>query len=272
MDRDATVSLSRAPAADAPADALVCRGLTVSVPGRVLVRDLDATLRPGRMVAVLGRNGAGKSSLLHVLAGLRPAGGGAVQFRGRALADWPRRELARHVGFLAQASEDPFPGTVLETALVGRHPHIGPWHWESDADREVARRCLAAADLAGFEDREVDSLSGGERRRLAIATVLAQSPRTYLLDEPVQQLDPLHQREALRLFRARADAGDCVVMSLHDPGIAAFYADECLLLHGDGRWAHGPTDAVLGEASIGDLYGVRVRELRWDGGRTFVPA
>lgn len=272
MDRDATLSLSRAPATDPLADALVCRALTVSVPGRVLVRDLDAALRPGRMVAVLGRNGAGKSSLLHVLAGLRPAGGGAVTLRGRALGDWTRRELARHVGFLAQASEDPFPGTVLETALVGRHPHIGPWHWESEADREVARRCLAAADLAGFEDREVDSLSGGERRRLAIATVLAQGPRTYLLDEPVQQLDPLHQLEALRLFRARADAGDCVVMSLHDPGIAAFYADECLLLYGDGRWAHGPTDSVLGEASIGDLYGVRVRELRWDGGRTFVPA
>jgi iron complex transport system ATP-binding protein len=249
-----------------------CRDLTVSVPGRVLLRGLHATLGGGRMIAVLGRNGAGKSSLLHVLAGLRPPASGSVRWQGRELMLWPRRELACHVGFLPQSSDDPFPGTVLETALVGRHPHIGFWNWESEADRDVARRCLAAVDLAGLEEREVDTLSGGERRRLAIATSLAQEPDVHLLDEPVQQLDPLHQVEVLRLYRKRADAGDCVVMSLHDPGIAAFYADESLLLFGDGRWRFGATAEVLGEESIGELYGVAVRELRWDGGRTFVPA
>jgi iron complex transport system ATP-binding protein len=255
-----------------PAEALACRDVTVSVPGRALVERFDAVFRPGRMIAVLGRNGAGKSSLLHVLAGLRSPAGGEVTWQGRGLADWPRRELARHVGFLAQSSEDPFPGSVLETALVGRHPHIGFWQWESETDRGVARRCLEAVDLEGFEEREVETLSGGERRRLAIAAALTQEPLVYILDEPVQQLDPLHQLEVLRLFRARADGGACVIMSLHDPGIAAFYADESLLLFGDGRWLKGPTAEVLGEASIGALYGVAVRELRWEGGRTFVPA
>ncbi|MFO1408102.1 MAG: ABC transporter ATP-binding protein [Steroidobacteraceae bacterium] len=271
MDRDEALPLNAGAPID-DRDVLACERLTVAVPGRVLVRDLDVGFRPGRVIALLGRNGAGKSSLLHVLAGLRPAAGGRVRWRDRPLEEWPRRELALALGFLAQASEDPFPGTVLETALVGRHPHIGTWRWESDDDRAIARRCLAAVDLSGVDGRDVESLSGGERRRLAIATVLAQAPRIHLLDEPVQQLDPLHQLEVLRLFRARADAGDCVVMSLHDPGVAAIYADECLLLHGDGRWRHGPTDRVLDEASIGELYGVRVRELRWDGGRTFVPA
>ena len=226
---------------------------------------------PACMIAVLGRNGAGKSSLLHVLAGLRAPTDGAVRWRGRSIDQWPRRDLARNVGFLAQSSEDPFPGSVLETALVGRHPHIGFWQWESAIDVEVARRSLEAVDLAGFEQREVETLSGGERRRLAIATTLTQQPLVYVLDEPVQQLDPLHQLEVLRLFRARADAGACVIMSLHDPGIAAFYADESLLLFGDGRWLKGATGDVLGEESIGELYGVAVRELRWDGGRTFVP-
>jgi iron complex transport system ATP-binding protein len=244
----------------------------VSVPGRALIAHFDAVFRPGHMIAVLGRNGAGKSSLLHVLAGLRTPADGHVRWRGRSIDQWPRRELARHVGFLAQASEDPFPGSVLETALVGRHPHIGFWQWESEIDVDVARRSLEAVDLAGFERREVETLSGGERRRLAIAATLTQQPLVYILDEPVQQLDPLHQLEVLRLFRARADAGACVVMSLHDPGIAAFYADESLLLFGDGRWLKGPTADVLGEESIGELYGVAVRELRWDSGRTFVPA
>jgi iron complex transport system ATP-binding protein len=251
--------------------ALACRRLSVSVPGRMLVRELDAVLRPGRIVALLGRNGAGKSSLLHVLAGLRPAASGEVELEGRALPQWPRGEFALRVALLPQASDDPFPGSVLESALVGRHPHIDFWQWESEADRAIARECLAAMDLGGLDDRDVTTLSGGERRRLGIATVLAQAPAFFLLDEPIQQLDPLHQLGVLELFRARADAGACVVMSLHDPGLAARFADEALLLFGDGRWSHGPVAEVLHEQSVAALYGVAVRELRWEDGRTFVP-
>jgi len=255
-----------------PVARLECRNLGVRVPGRELLRDLEAVIRPGTMVAVLGRNGAGKSSLLHVLAGLAPPAAGDVRLDGTRLADWPRRELARRMGLLTQASEDPFPGTALQAALVGRHPHLDFWQWEGEADRVVALECLAAMDLAGLESRDVTTLSGGERRRLAIATVLAQDPRVFLLDEPIQQLDPLHQLGVLRRFRALADAGRSVVLSLHDAGFAARFADEALLLYGDGRWSHGPVVEVLDAATVGGLYGIDVRELRWNEGRTFVPA
>jgi iron complex transport system ATP-binding protein len=127
-------------------------------------------------------------------------------------------------------------------------------------------------DLEGFEARDIGTLSGGERRRLAVATVLAQDPQTFLLDEPVQQLDPQHELEVLRLIRALADAGRTVVLSLHDAGMAARFADEALLLFGDGRWRHGASADVLNEETIASLYGIPVRELRWDAGRTFVPA
>jgi iron complex transport system ATP-binding protein len=251
---------------------LECRGVTVRVPGRVLVRELHATIRPGRVLALLGRNGAGKSSLLHVLAGIATPAEGEVLYAGRPLAAWPRRDLARQLGMLMQASEDPFPGSVLDTALVGRHPHIDFWQWETDADRAVARRCLASMDLAGLESRDVGTLSGGERRRLAIATVLAQDPQVFLLDEPIQQLDPQHEFDVLRRFRALAETGRTVVLSLHDPGLAARFADDVLLLFGDGRWRLGPVGETLHEAAIGELYGIAVKELAWHGGRTFVPA
>jgi iron complex transport system ATP-binding protein len=251
---------------------LECRSLTVSVPGRELVRGLDFEIRPGRVLAVLGRNGAGKSSLLHVLAGLTAPAAGEVRLAARPLAAWPRRELACQLGLLMQASEDPFPGTALDTALVGRHPHIEFWQWESDADRAVARDCLAAMDLAAFDTRDVGTLSGGERRRLAIATVLAQDPQVFLLDEPIQQLDPQHQLAVLRRFRTLADGGRTVVLSLHDPGLAARFADDVLLLFGDGRWQHGPAAETLHGGAISELYGIAVQELRWPGGRTFVPA
>jgi iron complex transport system ATP-binding protein len=127
-------------------------------------------------------------------------------------------------------------------------------------------------DLAALEARDVGTLSGGERRRLAIATVLAQDPQVFLLDEPIQQLDPQHQLAVLRRFRALADGGRTVVLSLHDPGLAARFADDALLLFGDGRWQHGPVTEALHEGAISELYGIAVQELRWPGGRTFVPA
>ena len=251
---------------------LECRSLTVCVPGRELVRGLDVEIRPGRVLAVLGRNGAGKSSLLHVLAGLTAPAAGEVRLAARPLAAWPRRELACQLGLLMQSSEDPFPGTALDTALVGRHPHIEFWQWESDGDRALARDCLAAMELAALEARDVGTLSGGERRRLAIATVLAQDPQVFLLDEPIQQLDPQHQLAVLRRFRALADGGRTVVLSLHDPGLAARFADEVLLLFGDGRWQYGSAAEALHGGAISELYGIAVQELRWPGGRTFVPA
>jgi iron complex transport system ATP-binding protein len=257
---------------DAAPSVLSCRALTVQVPGRELVAGLDASFAAGCVVAVLGRNGAGKSSLLHVLAGLSPPASGEVLLGSRPLAEWPRRERARRLALLTQATEDPFPGTALDAALVGRHPHLGFWQWESEADRAVARDCLEAMDLAGLEARDVTTLSGGERRRLAIAAVLAQEPQVFLLDEPIQQLDPQHQVEVLRHCRALADAGRSVVLTLHDPGLAARCADCALLLSGDGRWRYGAVADVLHESAVGELYGIAVRELAWDGGRTFVPA
>jgi iron complex transport system ATP-binding protein len=249
-----------------------CQSLTVEVPGRVLVRDLSFALPAGRMLVVLGRNGSGKSSTLHTLAGLRQAASGAVRLDGRELRHWPRRDLARTLGLLPQLVDDPFPATALEAVLVGRHPHLDFWSWESAYDRAAAQRALSAVDLAGLEQRDIATLSGGERRRLSIATILAQDPGVFLLDEPIHQLDPQHQLDVLRLFRGLADAGRTVIVSLHDIGLAARFADAALLLFGDGRWHCGDCDSTLTEASIGELYGIAVRELRWEHGRTFVAA
>jgi iron complex transport system ATP-binding protein len=250
---------------------LECNGLDVRVPERLLVRDLELRLQPGMFVAILGRNGAGKSSTLHTLVGLRSPAAGTITIDARPLQDWPSRQLATRIGLLTQATEDPFAGTVLEAALVGRHPHIDFWRWESDEDRRIARRCLEMLGLAGLDAREVATLSGGERRRLAIATLLAQDPPLMLLDEPVQQLDPHHQVEVLRLLRALAERGRTVVMSLHDAGLAASYADHALLLSGEGAWQFGPVESVVNAESISRLYGLPLREIGWEGGRTFVP-
>ena len=133
----------------------------------------------------------------------------------------------------------------METVLLGRHPHIPRWQWESARDLAIAAGALAAVGLGGYEDRDVSTLSGGERRRAALAAVLAQTPRIFLLDEPTNQLDPNHQLQALQLLRERADAGAAVIVTLHDPNLAERFADDALLIGGDGDWQWGPAADVL---------------------------
>jgi iron complex transport system ATP-binding protein len=247
-----------------------CTRLTVEVAGRALVRDLELSIASGTVTAVLGRNGAGKTMTMHTLAGLRSPAQGEVKLNGELLASWPRRALARRLGLLTQTTEDPFPSTVLDSVLVGRHPHIDFWRWESDADRTIARAALAAVALEDLGERDVDTLSGGERRRVALATLLAQNPDVLLLDEPINHLDPHHQLDVLKLLREQAGHGRTVVMTLHDAGLAARFSDHALLLFGNGEWLSGPTVSVLTPETMTKLYGVAVREIAWTGGRTFV--
>jgi iron complex transport system ATP-binding protein len=252
--------------------ALECRGLDVEVAGRTLVRSLTMAARPGSFIAILGENGVGKTLTLHSLAGLRANARGAVLLEGRSIYEWPRRARARRLALLAQSDEDPFPSTVLETALVGRHPHLGLWDWESRTDAEIARHALAEVDLAAFDSREVATLSGGERRRLAIATVLVQAPGVYLLDEPTNHLDPHHAVDTLRLFRRRVDAGACVIATLHDANQAERFADEALLLEGDGAWQFGSTRDVVSAASLTRVYRTPIVELQAGSRRVFIDA
>lgn len=256
---------------DAPL--LSARNLAVAVAGRTLVEGLDIALRSGETLAILGRNGTGKTTLLHTLAGLRPPATGEVALCGRTYAEHGPRAAALQRGLLAQTQSDAFPASVLETALIGRHPHLGRWAWEGDDDERIARAALAAVGLAGLEQREVHTLSGGERQRLGIATLLTQQPQLYLLDEPLAYLDLNHQLAMLELAtRYAAECGAGFVIILHDVNLALRYCRRALMLFGDGRWREGPSEEILNAGSLGELYGHPLRELRDGERRHFVPA
>lgn len=245
-------------------------GLCVRVPGRRLVEALEMTLNRGEFVAVLGRNGTGKTLSLLTLAGLRPPDGGTVRLGGAAIGSLRRQQVAKRLALLPQDTDDIFPATVLDTALVGRHPHIGRFRWESPQDYELARVSLAQVGMEELSGRDVLSLSGGERRRLAIAQILTQLPEIYLLDEPTNHLDPQHQVDTLHIFRQAADNGAGVIASLHDVNLAARVADRCLLLFGDGRWEFGTTDEVLDEERLGALFQTPMEAVSWRDRRLFV--
>ncbi len=249
---------------------LACKDVAVSVPGRQLVDALSFELRRGEIIAVLGRNGAGKSLTLMTLAGLRAPARGGIRLLGNDIAMQKRRETARHLALLPQVIDDIFPATVLDTALIGRHPHIAAFSWESADDYAAAEAALATMGMDQLRQRDILTLSGGERRRLAISQVLTQSPDVYLLDEPTNHLDPQHQLDALRVFRQAADDGAGVIASLHDANLAARFADRCLLLFGDGRWQLGASGDVLNEQTLGELYATRIESVQWRSHRLFV--
>ncbi len=240
-----------------------CSDIRVSVPGRMLVEALNLALHGGELIAVLGQNGAGKTLSLLTLAGLRDADAGGVQIGATDIRSSPRALVARQLALLPQDVEDIFPATVIDTVLIGRHPHIGNLRWESAEDYAIANRALATMGLADLAQRDVLTLSGGERRRLSIAQVLAQQPQIYLLDEPTNHLDPQHQLDAMRIFRAAADAGAGVIATLHDVNLAVRFADRCLLLFGDGRWELGPSADVLTEERLGELFATPMESVVW---------
>ena len=234
------------------------------------MRDLAFALPTGSLTCILGRNGTGKTLTLHTLAGLRESATGTIKLLDQEVSAVARRERARQLGFVPQDTDDPFPSSVIETVMVGRHPHIGFWAWESETDFAIARAALASVGLSGWDERSVQTLSGGERRRLAIATLLAQDPQVFLLDEPTNHLDPHHQLDVMRLLQTKANNGRTVLMSLHDIGLAARFADYVLLLYGNGEWYFGEAASALTAQTISRLYDSPMRELKWDGGRTFV--
>ena len=251
---------------------LQTEGLGMRMRGRWLFRDLNLKLRPGQCHALLGANGSGKTTLLHTLAGLRRPQEGAVMLGKEPMTRLPRMRIARSLGLLFQDAGEGFPGSVLETALMGRHPHLNAWGWETREDRDIARLALEQMELDGFLDRDNRALSGGERQRLALATLLTQQPHIALLDESTNHLDPGHQIRLLdRLLDTARTRDMAVMMSLHDPNLALRFCDRALLLTGDGQWIAGPTEKVITEGHMGRLYGHPMKAIEQDGSIAFIP-
>lgn len=250
---------------------LEVRELDVSISGQPICHRLNFTALPGEFWALLGRNGSGKTTLLHTLAGLRKPDSGQVLVADQAVADWPRRQLARQLGILLQDGEDVFPSTVLESALAGRHPHLNRWADESTHDLALTRQALAEMDLAERENLSTQVLSGGERRRLALATLFSQSPRVMLLDEPVNHLDLGHQVHALQSVARRVHEKSSVAIAvLHDVNLAARFCNRILMLHGDGNVKSGLPSDLLTSEQLSLLYRHPIRAVAHEGGQFFV--
>jgi len=248
-------------AASSERDALSAHALVLRAGRRLLLDQADICLRAGRVTAILGPNGAGKSTLLSVLAGVRAPAQGEVRMNGRTLASQSPAALALCRALMPQESAVAFEFTVQEIVALGRFPHRHTPRADSDGEGGedgIIERAMACTDVQALAPRVLNSLSGGEKARVHMARTLAQlwhpladgTARWLLLDEPTAALDLQHQHGAMRLLREWAVTGVGIVMVLHDLNLARRYADDVIVLDGEGSAVQGRARDVLHTALI----------------------
>ncbi|MBK7742477.1 MAG: ABC transporter ATP-binding protein [Betaproteobacteria bacterium] len=251
---------------------LSCRSLGLAIDGRALCAGLDVAVHAGECWAIVGPNGAGKTTLLRTLAGLRRPEAGSVRYGDRDVAALTRREQAGLRCYLAENTTDYFPATALDIALSGRHPHLSRWQWEGTDDVARARSALAAFGVETCAERDVATLSGGERRRVALAAMLAQDAPLLLLDEPSSHLDLGQQIAAFDVLTGHARAtGAAVVMVVHDLHLALRYAGHAIAI-GGGSARAGTAAETLTAQTLSALFGRRLVAVGEGSARTLVPA
>ncbi len=251
---------------------LATKALTVSIGAKPICRSLDFQLQSGEYWGVLGGNGIGKTTLLNTLAGLRAVASGEICVEGKPLTQWKRKLLAHKLGVLFQDSVDTFPTTVLETALTGRYPYLSFFSMAGKEDVELVNQALADVALENMSERQVDTLSGGERRRLALATLLVQNPLVWLLDEPANHLDLHHQISLLNLIKTkvRANKGG-LMMVLHDVNLVMRFCTHVMMMIDHDNIICGPLADVLSDENLASLYRHPIKRIEVNCSSFFFP-
>jgi len=220
-----------------------------------ILKDIHLELGRGQILAVLGVNGAGKSTFLKCVNRIIRVRKGSIRLHGEDVLDMKGEEIARHMGYVPQRyGEEEL--AVFDAVLLGRKPYI---NWKADErDLEIVETTLKRMELESMAMRPVNTLSGGEMQKVILARALAQEPDLLLLDEPTSNLDLKNQLEVMDLVHAAVkERGLSAVICLHDINLAFRFADRFVMIK-DGRvHTQGDREAVTPEA-IHQVYGVRV--------------
>ncbi len=250
---------------------LVATSIGVHLGDRQVLDDVSLTVAPGEIVAVIGANGAGKSTFLKALAGLMAPGTGSVSVGAQPLAELDRRTLGRTIAYLPQERAVHWPLTVRRLVALGRLPFRDRIAGPSAEDDAAVDEAMAAMDVTAFAERPVTELSGGERSRVLLARALAQRPRFLVADEPTTGLDPAHGLTLFAQFVRMSVSQRAVIVALHDLSLAAQYCHRVLLLKDGRSLALGAPREVLTPELLARAYGVRATVAEIEGRTVVLP-
>jgi iron complex transport system ATP-binding protein len=249
------------------------RNLTIGYPDHTVGRGLDVALSTGEVLALLGPNGGGKTTLLKTLLGLLKPKAGEVRLGDKPLDEYTVRERARVIAYVPQVHIGTFAFTVETVVLMGRTAHGNLFSRPTTHDRTVAHSVLERFGISGLANRPYTMISGGERQLVLLARALAQEPRFIVLDEPTASLDFGNQGKVMNEIRALAKSGHGVLFTTHDPNHALRAADRAYLLRDGARIADGPAATVLNREQLRALYQASIEQLidRDSGAVAFLP-
>ena len=247
---------------------LKAEDIGVKLSDRVIVDEITLTLRKGEIVAILGPNGSGKTTLLKTIFGLLKPYRGVVYVDGKVVHELARRDVAKFLGYLPQeiASANL---KVLDIVLFGRIPHAGLLPAKSDKDAAI--KALKLMGLEGYEDRNFNELSGGEKQKVMLARIFCQEADFLLLDEPTAHLDIKSQIDVMKMVKSIVAEEKGALVALHDINLAAMFADRILMVKKGRVKYSGKTKDVLTPENIKDIYGIDVDVLRYNGNFVVVP-
>jgi len=247
---------------------LELKAVTAGYPGRRVLEDVSLTIRPGRVLVLLGPNGCGKSTLLRTISGILPALGGEILLDGKPLENYTPRQCARKIACLPQSR--PVPSiTARRMVLHGRFPYLSYPRRCRGEDYAAADRALELMDAGELSERPLPELSGGQRQKVYLAMALAQETETILLDEPTTYLDVRHQLEILSLLRRLAGEGRAVALVLHDLCFALRTADEIAVLDRGRLLALGGPEEIYQSKVLEQVMGVRLGRFGGGAGRRY---
>lgn len=252
---------------------LAVKNLSINTPDKSLVKDLSLSVKAGQSWFIYGENGAGKSTFMRALAGLKSEQEqgitveGTIELNGKPLNAISPIQLAQLRAWLPQTQSDVFGWTVLETVLAARYPHHGGL-WESEGDITIAESALQQMDLLALANRDIRTISGGERQRTAIAALIAQDTSLILMDEPATALDLSHQQTLMQFIRQQSECQKALMTIVHDINMARLAATHVLLLNGDGTWEAGERSAIMTPEKLSHCLRSSIRAIPIEGGES----
>lgn len=246
-------------------------GITHGFGGTDVLDDVTCGVHEGEMCAVIGPNGAGKTTLIRIGAGLLEPDAGEVRLQGTSLAELPRREIARQLSLLRQATPQTFGFTAIEIVLMGFHARTGRFSLPSDGQRDRALEAMSDLEIEELADRPAPALSGGELQRVLMARTLVSDTPVWLLDEPTAHLDYRHRTHLLERAERHAEQGGAVFAALHDLSLVERFFGRVVVLGKERVAAQGAIETTLTEDLLTEIYDVPMRRGEVGGETVWVP-